>query len=397
MLACLCGLVWQLLMVSDLYFKYKVDSVIEIAIPTWIIPLATTLCTRWTDVLDYERLNQETARDWSKPREVTDIQKYQHELPVREIFRFTPEERESLARVSVRIDDSYDRIDVIGSDAYNRFSVRKFIYLENICYQFHPLNMTVRSYTFYAMTIRSAAMLYDLWLNATLTSAENILVIMHEGRVMPFISLKYHPTIKRRISMDDPSYTYNHFKSHLIRLSIRKLPSPYESNCHDYSPAYSSHVHCAQDCVIRKTLKRFNRLPFSDIITDQESAQKMISVIDLKNSSLVKDLLTIEQECSQGSCRKEECVMKLSMTVTESYVSKSFWFRLRVPSQPWFTVISRAKLDLVEYLTYVMSTVSTWTGMSVMSMLPTTIVKSVRRMIRRFHLKVARKRSMRSP
>ena len=99
LLISICGLVWQVVNVFGLYFQYKVSTRIRIHIPDVLPPTETSMCTRFTDVLDYDRLNAETNRSWQFSITVSGVQKYQDEITVREIFEYTPDVSEVVARV----------------------------------------------------------------------------------------------------------------------------------------------------------------------------------------------------------------------------------------------------------------------------------------------------------
>ena len=105
----------------------------------------------------------------------------------------------------------------------------------------------------------------------------------------------------------------------------------------------------------------------------------MISVFDIQNESLGYELYLIEQDCQGNNCPKRSCTFYTSMTLTKRSAGDSFTIQVRIPTQPWITVTFRPNIVLVDYVTFVMSILSTWTGMSIMSLLPAQIVKLYRR------------------
>lgn len=83
-------LTWQTAMISELYFGYKVVSGMKKRIPETVSTECINFCTRYTDLLDFERLNRETGRDWKYSIDFDDIIKYHHELKISEILNYTP-------------------------------------------------------------------------------------------------------------------------------------------------------------------------------------------------------------------------------------------------------------------------------------------------------------------
>ena len=140
----MCGLVWQVVNVFGLYFQYKASTRIKIQIPDVLPPVDTSLCTRFTDVLDYDRLNSETNRSWQYSISGTDVQKYQDEITVSEIFEYTPDVREVVARVVFRDIQSYQRLEYPGSTAYDYVRVHKYVYSEFVCYRIRDQSSSKR-------------------------------------------------------------------------------------------------------------------------------------------------------------------------------------------------------------------------------------------------------------
>ena len=374
-LLCGCGLIWQLWLISEMYFGYKVTTSIQISIPDKIHPVSTSFCTRFTDVLDFDRLNKDTGYNWTYSLLAPDIQKYQDELTVNQIFAYTPAENQTIGRIVFREDDSYERIEISGNRVYDYFEVRKYVNLEHICYRFHVKRAEVKSYSFYAVTPTSAGMIYEVFLSPQLSRSDPIKVCMHQQHTMPYRSLKIEPVIWRQYDPKTGRARYSKFTSFQIKLISQLLPPPYETNCHDYSPTFASDAHCVQTCVMERSIAELGLVPFSALITESAINETMISVIDLRNQSLVQKLLHMEDVCKQVMCKKSECDMTTTMTTTMSANSSDFGLKILVPSMPWITVTSNPCMDVIEFLTYVMSAISTWTGLSVMSFMPSKLIK----------------------
>lgn len=78
------------------------------------------------------------------------------------------------------------------------------------------------------------------------------------------------------------------------------------------------------------------------------------------------------------------------MTVTKETLdtdARIIGLRLTAPSEPSIDVRTTPTLNLVEFLTYAMSCVSTWTGLSIMSVEPVSLMRAVGRNFRRCHHK----------
>ena len=143
----------------------KVSTRIKIQIPDVLPTVDTSLCTRFTDVLDYDRLNARTNRSWQYSLAGPDVQKYQNEITVREIFEYIPDVREVVARVVFRDNQSYQRLEYPGSTAYDYVRVHKYVYLEFVCYRFGIRKARTQDYSFFAVSPTAAGMIYEIYLS----------------------------------------------------------------------------------------------------------------------------------------------------------------------------------------------------------------------------------------
>lgn len=383
-LCCMCGLIWQLVLVSELYFEYKVSTRIQISIPEKIEAVGTSFCTRFTDIIDYPRLNSETGKDYAyNPWDGGEIQHLQDILTVKEIFDFTPGENDSIKTLYYRKNNSYERKSVPAPDVYEFIEIKKYVYLEHMCYRFGIRNASTMSYGYYAVTPVAAGMIYEIVLSDSFKRSDLIKIAMHDQEKLPYRSLKIQPVMWRQYSEPKDgsapgSAKYNMYKSYQTMLTSYLMPAPYETMCYDYKEiGFVSDAHCVQDCVYHKAMQQFELVPFSVLIVWPNITMSMISAHDIKNFTVTEKLLKIEETCSQSLCKRKQCEYATSMTSTEAFVADDFSLKMTVPSQPWTNVTSSPSLNLVEFLTYVMSTISTWTGMSVMSFMPTHLIKLI--------------------
>lgn len=373
-MGCMCGLMWQLVLVAELYFSYNVTTHIYIRIPNNIPPVATSFCTRFTDVLDFDRLNRETNRSWQYSTTRDDIWRTQDELSVREIFQYTPDVMDVIDRVIFRKNDSYERLQYNRSTAYDYVDVMKYVYLEHVCYRFGIKNSITRTYSYYAVTPAAPGIIYEIILSDKLSRSDLIKISLHNQDTLPYRSLKIQPVIWRQYDhMIRKKAKYNTFNSFEVRLMAVLLPAPFITNCFDYKPKFRSDEHCTQHCVATRSIKELGLVPFSILITNSAINLSMISVVDIQNPILVKVLLNIERTCSLKECYKKQCDMATTMTTSSTIDADDFALIATVPPQSWITVQASPYLNLVEFITYVMSTLSTWTGVSMMSFLPSRL------------------------
>ena len=378
---CFVGIVMQVLAMSQLYFAYKITSTIKIAIPETIEPQALSVCTRYTDVIDFDKLNNETGRNWNYTLYHVDIKKYQKELTIAEIMRYTPSKM--LKETMFRTSGSYD-IKIINQngEANDHFIVTKYLYLEFICYRYVLKHATTESYDFYGVTIAMPGFIWGLWIqltDSTMARSEIIKVSIHRPDSYPYRSLKAIAGLGRKYNDMLKTSAYNMYVSDQVQLTADLLPSPYESDCFDYNVlGFDDEVHCRQQCVKHKMMHRYKKIPFSTI-TNESSPDRLVSyddVIDVKFAAAWKQM---EQECADLQCRQPGCILRTELTKTIFFSASDMCFFFNAPVDPWIKINTREMMSLVEFLTYIMGTIGVWTGLSIVSLEPKRLQRRLRK------------------
>ena len=96
--------------------------------------------------------------------------------------------------------------------------------------------------------------------------------------------------------------------------------------------------------------------------------------MDHLNENIDKEIMEIRTTCSSIMfCHKQECNFHRSITQVSVSTGTFFTLKYILPLHPSFH-ITTTHLSLVEFLTYMFSIVSTWTGLSIFSMNPSIFV-----------------------
>lgn len=397
MTGCIIGFIYQVCLVSILYFRYSANTEIQIEIDSIVKPKAISVCTRYVDHLNYKKIRRENSerRDWRlSPNNADWIRKYQHELTIAEIFKYTPRETDTLERVVFRKKMSYEKFEYNAPEAYNYFDVKKFLYLEYVCYQYTQINFTEgMSYSSLAVTPVSSGLIYQLVFNKTsMGTAQMLKIAIHSAKTYPYRSLMVIPVLRRNFNEEDGTAKYNAFVAYDVSLIAHNLPPPYETNCRDYlKSGLGSDTRCIQECMKTRVEKQVGKIPFSVIINEsyESSNKQMVSYQDVSDAKIAENISKIEVHCSRHMCRQKPCYQLTTITTTTEKAFSDFMVTRIVPSDPSITISSNPALDLVEYLTYVLSTISTWTGISIMSLNPGRLLH---RLLFRLDVRLSRSR-----
>lgn len=205
----------------------------------------------------------------------------------------------------------------------------------------------------------------------------------------PYKSLTVVPCLDRFYDPVTGTSKYNSFPSTFHNFTKHRLRAPYHTDCIDYPKdrGLASRAECMQKCVSKYCQENLGKIPFSVIQTVPVSMNH-VSYHDIKNETISDSLHHYEDLCN-GECSNKDCKSGTVFTVTKPRYtahddSKNLGFNALIPDSPSIHVIFEPRMKLVEYLTFVCSTVSTWFGVSILMMDPFMMV--VKRKLKRDRL-----------
>ena len=378
---CLLGLLFQGYVISDVYFKYGVRSTVTVEMPQVIRFDAMTLCTRYIDVLDYGRMNQEMNASWRYSLDDEEIRSLQDSLSLGSIFDYTPAIDDVIKTGYYRTPGTYMIRECHNKNCSRSFNVIKFYYLEYICYKISLKRGTSMSFMSLTDTAVSPGLLIRIQFSSMIDHSLRIVIMTHNPSLLPYRSLMITPVILRGSTqerLDGKRARFSRFTSYQRRMNILNLPPPYETRCFDYSKiGLHSDMQCMQECIMNQTIGKIMRLPFSVLLQQQQSNHlHVLSYRDTLNQRLMQRVHDIEQDCN-SSCRWLPCVAQIAITVTSMITYPAFESEVTTPIKPSFTIKFYPMINLTEYIIYLMSICTTWTGLHMMQMNP------FQRMIRR--------------
>lgn len=376
---CLLGLSYQVYLVSNIYFGYQVVTDVAVEIPEKNEPQAVTVCLQYDQVLDYEKAKKETGKSdlkyegWYMKKQ--HLKTAQTTLTIDQIFKYSPEPREILQTVTYRKNYSYRLFHLNGTEVYRKFEVKKFLYLEYICFQIYKKNDSdqLMTYASLAVTPVWSGLIYDLIMSPRLSMASTLKIIINNRDTLPYRPLMVTPQVRRYYNDSGGKAKYNIFTVYQTRLSVHNMPPPYTTQCRNYQKeGFSSRTECIEKCVYNLILNMTGKVPFTYILTESVP-QYMVSYKDIFNDSYAGDLFRVENFCSSSVCRQRGCYERTSSTRSHEQSGTAFTIRQILTTEPWIDIMSRESMNLVEYVTYVTSIISTYTGLSFLSLNPLSI------------------------
>lgn len=318
---------------------------------------------------------------------------------VAEVLRMTPAVSETIDKCLVRNTSNPSLYHTKSEeDCYHHFRVRKFYMQEYVCYQFHHRGETKMNVAEITRSFFRGGSLYEIHLNQTFSRSHIVMPIIFDGRG-PFISRIFASKLLRTASSSNYNrieyfnYLSITYSWHIFTL----LEYPYTTNC---VPGGGS-ARCIRSCLTDFYCKRLNRLPFTEIVFEDENFTNFhhVTFNDVRNESIWRVMQSIEKEC-KGMCNLSGC--RHSVLTTIPYVQKipggNIAIVVSLPQTAATSVFHEPRLSLIQFLPMLLNCFGIWLGLSFMSFNPfgrkrkkkreakerlPTLIRTIRRMLQK--------------
>ncbi|KAI1278829.1 hypothetical protein HDE_14161 [Halotydeus destructor] len=383
--ACIAGCAFHVSFIVTEYFRYGTTTSLGLDSPELAIVPALTVCLRYAEVMRRSTLEQAGFRSNLEPVRGTfseyaeAVQKF---VTMKQIFDFTPKKEEMLGHCHIRFPQSYEVKELNGSMCTLSYETRKFYFRDDICYQFDLKANGSYDYEAVSKAIIFSNMAFVLTFTDGINGSNMAHFVVHQTATYPTTSLKYAPYVNQLLG-----HQY-HLGNYFVE--TRRLPAPYTTKCINYSNATGKRLNRSLNrfyCVANYTLKAFNKYPYTGLILDDEFYLnvKHIHYDDLMyNDDIRTQLPIVERKCNrkynQPSCVKTASITRV-MSVNQGK-SNEITIRVNMPTEPNIYVQHWPKTSFPDFMLFLLSCLGTWLGMSVMSLTPTFLVRSVKQFIR---------------
>ena len=345
----LIGLSWQVSLICQLHLAYKVTTSTTIFFPKFIRPEPLHLCislSNFTGALWKSNGTSYTSKELSDATPST-------EGLIQKTFR----------------SDNISYTDMSALNPGNKtVKVEKIFYMGYLCYKFtfkYEQALTVQAAI---TTIGSSGMIRIIQFSNKLKGISMMKFILghlvHGFRTTLHLSRAYNKILGR---------VYNYFVSHHYSMEIESMKYPYETDCLNYKKHGIMDEHqCIEYCIGNKTYEKMGQLPFTIQINSTSNVSILYRISDKETA---RSLREIESVCSEIHCSKPACYDYQVVTVTSPFTGypEPLTWKHVLPAQTSVKITSRPQLTFVEFLTHILGTISTWTGLSVVAMNPFTL------------------------
>lgn len=193
-------------------------------------------------------------------------------------------------------------------------------------------------------------------------------LLSSSGRI-PYEASAFAPNflIARREDLDIGYYWLT-----FSMLTNVKLEYPYDTNCIDYMKVMntSSEIECFRDCVNSVVKKYFGKGHFISITYsrgddfDDDQRERIISGDDIDDEPTSNLLNQLELGCRE-TCSRSDCNQKYTITNVFSDPNDdniTIKYLISSPQEPFVKINSIVKMQILEYLIFILSSTSIWFG-----------------------------------
>ena len=247
--------------------------------------------------------------------------------------------------------------------------MHKYFFSSNTCYLY-----SIRSFKSFGVQWIGGGNAVRFYFGKTIFETYGLRLFIAEKDKFPF-----RETIEARyICRGNSTMKLDNFQSSHYSIREQLLPSPYETGCYSYSELnFTNSIECIEHCLVLKSFKKWSAIPIRSLVPNNAIDYKFIKVTNY--TKYYAELDEIRLSC-QSICPNTSCDDTHIVTIKESGVhfgwdglSKkniSFAWQRKTPSIPSATILCRPTSTLTELILYIMSSISTWTGLSMMSINP---------------------------
>ena len=380
MALCASVLIWQLTTVINEYFRYKVATSTNVFTPDVMKPRAMTACVN--DGVDFKRMNRDFNTTYDDGYLDIELQN----ISVRNWFDYTVSNETVLQAVAYKSKDQSEPIYVFQNIS-DHVDILKFFTKTFVCYKIVVKKREQYTYRDISVSNYFEFKLSELVFNTSVQNATNIKFMITPIHHLPYkelIGTTYVPRLLREDNGTAIADTNLYISNHMT-IEKEALPSPYETNCINYKNlGFHGRDHCIDECVSSRVWTTFRKVSFMSPVTEPSDAFPFTRA-SLQNKEVFAKFSKIQDDCQVNQCRNRECNDTQIVTIT---VSKSdgddrqFTWEHKVVSQISFRITSRPSLTFVEFIIYILGSISTWTGFSIITFNPVKLANRIHMTLR---------------
>ena len=357
---CLTGLLFQLSMIADRYFKFQTRSEVQLSIPHEISTPQVSSCWFLQDIMKGKGFKSKL-----------DYYEKLNEMSIKEIFESTPptdyilnEKQACTIRFPHQLAARKPYPNRI--ECMKMFTIEKYIQRDFICYKFELVAIDPKnklSITEYSLSPQAPGLIYRIWMNNSIfRTVDSFTAFTHSKSTSDLHDsmfsryLWYKTDLESKVSDLIIDVTYS-------RVTLKRLESPFDTACRNFYP-YSSSNSLLYQKMNEETMKVLHRVNTFYPVKNHTLKHQMVNAHALRNDIFLEEYNEIfkKYNVSYLDCFLSYYVSKVSISFGDMVTVGVFW-----PQDSRIKMEQVPNIELIDFLLYVCSSFGIWIGVSVLS------------------------------
>ena len=380
MLFCLFGCVVHTVIVSKNYFEYPTVSSTSVFLPEMFTPRPITACLYFNDLVDLHRLNKDLGTKYQK-ESYYHGRDNQHKLTIAQMFNYTVDINRVLQSVWFKNAKREWSYPITGSKILDVVNITKYAQGEYICYKIALKKAEAMDYSEGAVINEEEQLLSEIRFSDAVSNVGVVkFMLTHKSHIssQAFMSTK---KLWRQLYTEKGKqlarFNYFYISEHSIELS--SLPKPFHADCRDYTKiGFHDRSHCIDECLANATLKIFGKVSLFTPVT-KPSHHMSFHVRALWPNETDQQFRKIRQDCQFKHCKNPDCNQTLTVIDqtpdTTIFHERKFVVWHYLSPKVSFKVTLSPEFSEISFVLYLMSIISTWLGLSMLSFDPSNLLQ----------------------
>lgn len=382
------GCVTQVIQQSEQYFRYSTTTDVIFEHPRYLELHKIGLCIRFSDILDTEKLLNETGIRFDPIETLEDAMERSDLLTIKQIFEYTPNEHSFMRDCMFRREEwSFQQGNY--STCYKEFIISKFMTLEFMCYKIQRILDPNFTMTTLAVTrsLFHTNYVFMIGVSSLFQKANLVIPMMWREGDLPHLARDHteHLPYLKSISLQT---LYNTLLITPTDTEIKRLKRPYDTQCTDGT--LSSMFTCETDC-LQEGLLEFNLAPSFQLLS-QPLDLKPVSYHLMQNKTFADSLDSLYKVCNKRClfipCHEfiTQTSVRLSLEICPHFnagVCKGLNIYSIISKDALTKTEAKPSMSFVDYFSFITSCFGTWFGVSFISFDPKILMHEYKRFRRR--------------
>ena len=375
-IACAVGCVYHISHITEWYFKYPTQTMLDMRLPLEIQMPQLSACFRLDIMIKRDQLLISKGMNLPDgPSNWTAFYEQLQKLTIADILDYTPSPMEVLSQkgdaCKVRYPDAFAVKYPYSNahDCYAMFNITKYIQRQFMCYKFSVSNVpkdkngrqTKIEVDEYSLSPNLPGLIYSLHLNNAIYGDVSLLsTFIHGENSSKLFDSIFAPSIEYKRNQRVHN-TYANIDVSYRSVRIYRLEPPYDSMCRNYSP-YGSRLEMTLDKVREEAVRTLDLVPAMDQVEQRYNSSLMTSM-HVRNTTIAHALSEL---LHTYRVKSPECYIRYYLTGMRISGGSSVKINVNWPQDVYLILRMKPEQSTLDFIIYLSSVIGLWFGLTIL-------------------------------